>query len=284
MITVTEKPLVELTQATIRFCGDSGDGMQLAGTQFTNTSALLGNDISTFPDFPAEIRAPAGTLAGVSGFQVHFIQHRHLHARRRPQRPGRHEPGRPQDQPQGRWNRAASSSSTRTPSRASDLHKAGYAVNPLEDGSLKGYRLISRAGRQAQPRGRRRRQTQPARGRPLQELLRARPGLLAVRTAAGADAALDPRQVRQEARRPARPTSPTLKAGYNYGETVEALPVQYQVAKAKLPPGTLSQDHRQRSDGHRPGRRRRARRTSRCVYCQLSDHARQRHPASPGRA
>ena len=58
--------------ATVRFCGDSGDGMQLAGTQFTNTSALVGNDIATFPDFPAEIRAPRGTLAGVSGFQVHF--------------------------------------------------------------------------------------------------------------------------------------------------------------------------------------------------------------------
>src|SRR5215813_12429406 len=57
---------------TIRFAGDSGDGMQVAGTQFTNTSALIGNDIATFPDFPAEIRAPAGTLAGVSGFQVHF--------------------------------------------------------------------------------------------------------------------------------------------------------------------------------------------------------------------
>src|SRR5262250_3916321 len=62
----------ELDSVTIRFAGDSGDGMQLAGTQFTNTSAVLGNDISTLPDFPAEIRAPAGTLAGVSGFQVHF--------------------------------------------------------------------------------------------------------------------------------------------------------------------------------------------------------------------
>src|SRR6059058_2647581 len=62
----------EVESITIRFAGDSGDGMQLAGTQFTNTSAILGNDISTFPDFPAEIRAPAGTLAGVSGFQVHF--------------------------------------------------------------------------------------------------------------------------------------------------------------------------------------------------------------------
>ncbi len=55
---VLDKPVVELNQATIRFCGDSGDGMQLAGTQFTNASAALGNDISTFPDFPAEIRAP----------------------------------------------------------------------------------------------------------------------------------------------------------------------------------------------------------------------------------
>ncbi len=62
----------ELESVVIRFAGDSGDGMQLTGTQFTNTSAVFGNDISTMPDFPAEIRAPAGTLAGVSGFQVNF--------------------------------------------------------------------------------------------------------------------------------------------------------------------------------------------------------------------
>ena len=67
-----DKQVLTLDEATVRFCGDSGDGMQLAGTQFTNTSALMGNDIATFPDFPAEIRAPHGTLAGVSGFQVHF--------------------------------------------------------------------------------------------------------------------------------------------------------------------------------------------------------------------
>src|SRR6187399_2787820 len=71
----TEKHLEEVETVTIRFAGDSGDGMQLAGTQFTNTSAILGNDISTLPDFPAEIRAPAGTLAGVSGFQIHFSKH-----------------------------------------------------------------------------------------------------------------------------------------------------------------------------------------------------------------
>lgn len=72
MPAVAEKPVESLAEATVRFCGDSGDGMQLAGTQFTTTSALVGNDVATFPDFPAEIRAPRGTKAGVSGFQVHF--------------------------------------------------------------------------------------------------------------------------------------------------------------------------------------------------------------------
>lgn len=67
-----EKSLVEADSIVIRFSGDSGDGMQLTGTQFTDTAAFLGNDLSTFPEFPAEIRAPIGTTAGVSGFQVHF--------------------------------------------------------------------------------------------------------------------------------------------------------------------------------------------------------------------
>jgi len=69
---LSSKPIQELESAVIRFCGDSGDGMQLIGAQFTNVSAIFGNDVSTFPDFPAEIRAPVGTLAGVSGFQLHF--------------------------------------------------------------------------------------------------------------------------------------------------------------------------------------------------------------------
>src|SRR5262252_6727141 len=66
------KQIEERDQVVIRFAGDSGDGMQLAGMHFTNETALAGNDLSTLPDFPAEIRAPAGTLAGVSGFQLHF--------------------------------------------------------------------------------------------------------------------------------------------------------------------------------------------------------------------
>lgn len=68
----------ELQDVVIRFSGDSGDGMQLTGTLFSDTSALFGNGISTFPDYPAEIRAPQGTVAGVSGFQVHFGDHREL--------------------------------------------------------------------------------------------------------------------------------------------------------------------------------------------------------------
>src|SRR5712672_863517 len=77
MSTLIESPLAKhrrekIDQAVIRFAGDSGDGMQVTGSQFTNTAAVFGNDIATFPDFPAEIRAPAGTLPGVSGFQLHF--------------------------------------------------------------------------------------------------------------------------------------------------------------------------------------------------------------------
>jgi len=69
------KSTQSVDHVVIRFAGDSGDGMQIVGSQFTNTTALLGNDLATFPDFPAEIRAPAGTLAGVSGFQLHFANH-----------------------------------------------------------------------------------------------------------------------------------------------------------------------------------------------------------------
>ena len=70
--TQIDKPTEQLESVAIRFAGDSGDGMQLTGTKFTDETALAGNDLSTFPDFPAEIRAPAGTMAGVSGFQIHF--------------------------------------------------------------------------------------------------------------------------------------------------------------------------------------------------------------------
>ena len=136
-----ETPFKELDSIVIRFAGDSGDGMQLTGTQFTNTSAVLGNDISTMPDFPAEIRAPAGTLAGVSGFQVNFSNRDIL------------TPG---DSPQVlvAMNPAALKASLRELEpggtiiintdafNQTNLRKAGYEESPLEDGTLRGYHII----------------------------------------------------------------------------------------------------------------------------------------------
>ena len=72
MSEIKEKDFRVLTSVTVRFAGDSGDGMQLTGSQFSDTTALIGNDLNTLPDYPAEIRAPAGTIYGVSGFQFHF--------------------------------------------------------------------------------------------------------------------------------------------------------------------------------------------------------------------
>ena len=69
---IKEKEIQNLTEVTVRFAGDSGDGMQLTGSQFSDTTAIVGNDLSTLPDYPAEIRAPSGTVYGVSGFQLHF--------------------------------------------------------------------------------------------------------------------------------------------------------------------------------------------------------------------
>lgn len=134
------KQVIKLEGATVRFAGDSGDGMQLAGTQLTNTSALAGNDVATFPDFPAEIRAPRGTLAGVSGFQIHFASSEIF------------TPGDSLDALVA-MNPAAlktNLSDLRTGGilivdkdsfDKKGLEQAGYAKNPLEDGSLDSYQL-----------------------------------------------------------------------------------------------------------------------------------------------
>lgn len=128
-------------RVTIRFAGDSGDGMQLTGTQFTTTSAILGNDVSTFPDFPAEIRAPAGTLPGVSGFQIQFGS---VNIRTPGDAPDVLVAMNPAalkvnlgDLPEG-----ATILVNEDAFKESNLKKAGYTENPLEDGSLKAYRLV----------------------------------------------------------------------------------------------------------------------------------------------
>jgi 2-oxoglutarate ferredoxin oxidoreductase subunit alpha len=135
-----EKNLEEVETVTIRFAGDSGDGMQLTGTQFTNTSAVVGNDISTLPDFPAEIRAPAGSLPGVSGFQLNFSSQ---------------DIKTPGDQPSVLVAMNPAALQVNLPDleeggtliintdgfTAENLKYANYASNPLDDGTLAGYRV-----------------------------------------------------------------------------------------------------------------------------------------------
>jgi len=230
-----QHPVEELQSVTIRFAGDSGDGMQLAGTQFTNASAILGNDISTLPDFPAEIRAPAGTLAGVSGFQVNFSSQEI------------HTPGDTLNTLVA-MNPAALKTNLKDLQSGGilvinsdafgtgDLHKAGYKANPLDDGSLKGYRVfkipINKLNREAvaemklSPREADRCKNFFALGlvywlyeRPLEPTLR---------------------WIREKfAKNPAvmEANTRTLKAGYNFGETTETMPVHYRVAKAEIKPG-----------------------------------------------
>src|SRR6187397_197988 len=134
------KPVQQLDQVVVRFAGDSGDGMQLTGDRFTTETAALGNDLSTLPDFPAEIRAPAGSLPGVSGFQIHFSDHDILTPGDRPDVLVAMNPAALRtnlgDLPSGGTlilNRDAFSDR--------NLEKAGYSANPLEDGSLEEYKL-----------------------------------------------------------------------------------------------------------------------------------------------
>lgn len=230
-----DKELVEIENVTIRFAGDSGDGMQLTGTQFTNTAAILGNDISTLPDFPAEIRAPAGSLPGVSGFQINFSS-------RDIRTPG--------DEP----NVLVAMNPAALKVNLSDLEnggilivnsdafaelnlkKAGYEKNPLEDGSLAGFRVISL---------------------PLTELnLNALKELNLGKKEADRcknffalgmmywlyDRPLDPTLKWIQSKFQKNPVileanSRALRAGFNYADTTELFTTHYRVRKANLSPG-----------------------------------------------
>src|SRR6187200_1219000 len=135
------RPAEQLDRVVIRFAGDSGDGMQLTGDRFTSVSAAFGNDLSTLPDFPAEIRAPAGTVNGVSSFQVHISDH---------------DITTPGDAPSvlvamnpaalkadlGRLEQNGLLIVNTDAFAERDLAKAGYTSNPLEDDSLAAYRVI----------------------------------------------------------------------------------------------------------------------------------------------
>ncbi|KPL16643.1 MAG: MFS transporter [Bacteroides sp. SM23_62] len=133
--------VIELEEVVVKFAGDSGDGMQLTGSQFSDTSAFVGNDLSTFPDYPSEIRAPGGTIAGVSGFQVH-IGHKEVHS--------------PGDQADVlvAMNPAALKANMKWVKDGATIiididnfdskhyKKAGFIEDPLDDGSLEGYNVV----------------------------------------------------------------------------------------------------------------------------------------------
>jgi 2-oxoglutarate ferredoxin oxidoreductase subunit alpha len=134
------KTIEERERVIVRFAGDSGDGMQLAGSRFTDATAVLGNDLATLPNFPAEIRAPAGTLAGVSAFQIHFANRDILTPGDAPNvlvamNPAALKANLPE------LERGATIIVNEDAFTKRNLEKAGYDANPLEDGSLSAYRL-----------------------------------------------------------------------------------------------------------------------------------------------
>lgn len=233
--TTSSKPVVELESATVRFCGDSGDGMQLAGTQLTNTSALAGNDIATFPDFPAEIRAPRGTKAGVSGFQIRFAST---------------EIFTPGDQVDAlvAMNPAALVTNlgdlvpggilvvNKDAFDEKGMAQAGYTTSPLEDGSLDGYQLFSVEMTKLT------RLAVEGLGLGQKESDRCRNFYAMGLTFWLYDRSLDPtlRYIDDKfGKMPAvaEANRRALRAGYNYGETTDAMASQYKVSKADLKPG-----------------------------------------------
>ncbi len=225
----------ELERVTIRFAGDSGDGMQLTGTQFTRTAAVFGNDISTYPDFPAEIRAPAGSLPGVSGFQLSFSS---LDI---------HTPGDAPDVLVAMNPAALKANLAELPAggalivnedafTAQNLAKVGYAANPLSDGSLKSWNLFSVPI-----------STLNARSAEGLDLTNKQVDLTKNFFALGLMFWLYERDLEPTLRwiadkfgkRPviAEGNARALKAGYNFGETTEIFHERFIVPPAKLAPG-----------------------------------------------
>ena len=229
------KAIEPVDSVVIRFCGDSGDGMQLAGTQFTNVSAVFGNDVSTLPDFPAEIRAPAGSLAGVSGYQVCFSSH------------DIYTPGDEVDTLVA-MNPAALKTNLGDLKRggtlivnedafdSSNLFKAHYDHNPLENGVTAPYRL------HRVPMTRLTRDAVAGLGLSQREADRCKNffALGLVYWLYDRDAKPTEDWIRAKfAKHPAvmEANLRALKGGYNYGCSTESFTVHYEVARAKLPPG-----------------------------------------------
>jgi 2-oxoglutarate/2-oxoacid ferredoxin oxidoreductase subunit alpha len=230
-----ELPLQELDEVVIRFAGDSGDGMQLTGDQFTSISAALGNDLSTLPDFPAEIRAPQGTLAGVSAFQVRISDFAITTPGDAPTVLVAMNPAAFKAQIHHLTQGGAIIVNTDAFTDR-NLEKAGYKSNPLEDGTLEAYRPylvpMSQITRDAvaihgvKPRDAERSKNFFALGliswmytRPTQ------PTLDFIKTKfVGRDQVIDA-------------NTSAFHAGYNFGETAEVFEAHYEIKPAPLPSG-----------------------------------------------
>jgi 2-oxoglutarate/2-oxoacid ferredoxin oxidoreductase subunit alpha len=230
------KPVERVDRVIIRFAGDSGDGMQLTGSRFTSETALLGNDLSTLPDFPAEIRAPAGSLPGVSGFQIHFSDHDILTPGDAPNVLVAMNPAalrtNLRDLPKGGTlivNRDAFTER--------NLEKAGYTSNPLEDGTLAEFRvhdvaLTTMTIEALKDIGVTKREAERSKNMFALGLM----SWLYHRPTEGTIAFLE----RKFASLPAiaEANVKAFKAGWAYGETSEDFAVTYEVAPAKMAPGT----------------------------------------------
>src|SRR5579864_2709577 len=234
---MSSKPVEQLSQVIVRFAGDSGDGMQLTGSQFTNEAALLGNDISTLPDFPAEIRAPAGSLPGVSGFQLHFADHDILTPGDAPNVLVAMNPAalktNIKDLPKGGTLIVNSDAFNER-----NLQKAGYASNPLEDGSLDEFQVHSvplttlTVGALKDIEGVTSREAERAKN--MFAL-----GLMSWLYGRSVDATVSFLNAKF-AKRPeiAQANIKALQSGYAFGETTETFAVTYEVKPARLAPGT----------------------------------------------
>jgi 2-oxoglutarate ferredoxin oxidoreductase subunit alpha len=234
------KPVEQLESVVIRFAGDSGDGMQLTGGRFTSETALSGNDLATFPDYPAEIRAPAGSLPGVSGFQLHFADHDILTPGDRPDVLVAMNPAALKtnlaDLPKGGTLIVDTDAFTER-----NLKKAGYDSNPLEDGSLADFQLHAvqltsmTVGALKDIEGVTARAAEPAKN--MFAL-----GLMSWLYGRSTETTLKFLETKF-AKRPeiAAANIKAFNTGYAFGETAESFAVQYEVKPAKLPPGLYRQ-------------------------------------------
>lgn len=231
-----EKEMQQLSEVTVRFAGDSGDGMQLTGSQFSDTTAFVGNDLNTLPDYPAEIRAPAGTIYGVSGFQLHFSSE------------DIHTPG---DQPDVlvAMNPAALKKNLTEIKKngiiivntdafdTKNLKLAHYDSNPLEDGTLEGYTVfgvpISKLTENALE-GTSLSMKEVARSKNFFAL-----GLMYWLYNRPIQNTID--WIKEKFKKHPEfidSNTKALNAGFNFGEITEAFTTRYDVVSARLPKGT----------------------------------------------